>query len=106
MSTSPPSLIGEFSEAQNPTLQSRVQMAAAKAAQDIAASDPASPNYAARATLATNVSRSPALYTASFTTMLCAQGITSASTDVEISTMIAAVWDTMAGKTFTPVVPA
>lgn len=106
MSSSPPSLTSEFSEAQNPTTQARVQMATAKAAQDIAASDPASANYAARTALATQVARSPQMYTVPFTNMLCAQGITSASTDAEISTMIAAVWDTMAGKTFIPTVPA
>lgn len=90
-------LSDQYQESINPQTIARVSMAMCKAAQDIGASDPASTNYANRTLLATRVSNNPPLYQQPFTTMVCAEGITSASTDAEISVMVAAVWDTMAG---------
>jgi hypothetical protein len=102
MTQTPPSLASEFSEASNPTLQARIQMATAKAAQDISSEAEDTANHQARVNLASAVARNPSMYTSAFTTMLCAQGITNASTDAEISSMVSAVWNTIAG---TPIPP-
>lgn len=87
----------QYAEASAPALQSRVQMAVAKTAQNVGTEDPATPNDAARKNLATNVSRAPTQYTQPFTTLIVAQGITSASSDADIENMVSACWNTMAG---------
>ena len=91
-------LASQFSEAANPTLQGRIQMATASAAQAIASEADTTPNHANRLNLATQVARSPQGYTQPFTNLLCAEGITSQSADADIENMVSAVWDTMAGK--------
>lgn len=90
-------LTSQFSESQNPTLQARVQMAMCGAAQNIASADPSEPNHANRVNLAQRVSQSPASLTPAFTSMVCSQGITTESTDADISNMVSAVWNTLAG---------
>ena len=97
-----PGLGNEYTEAQNPTTQARVQMAVSKAAQDISSEAGSTPNHAQRVQLATRVANSPQMMTQPFTTMVCAQGITATSTDADISNMVAAVWNTMAGQPATP----
>jgi|SRR5215472_230758 len=97
MSQTPPSLTTEYSESQNPTTVARVQMASAKTAQDVASEDPTTVGHTARVTLATNVARAPTMMAPNFTVMVCAQGITSLSTDADINNMVSAVWNTMAG---------
>ncbi|HJY24969.1 MAG TPA: hypothetical protein VJ649_04765 [Actinomycetes bacterium] len=96
----------QFAESTNPALQGRVQMAAAKAAQDISSEPTQTPNHPMRVSLASQVARSPQMYTHSFTSMLCAQGITNDSTDAEISSMVAAVWDAIAGQPTPPLTMA
>jgi hypothetical protein len=66
-------------------------------AQEVSSEATSTPNHTARTSLASQVARNPQQFTAPFTTMLCAQGITSASTDADIENMISAVWNTMAG---------
>jgi hypothetical protein len=88
----------QYVEATNPGLQSRVQMATSKTAQQVAAEDPATANHANRTSLATQIARSPSMYTVAFTTLLCGQAITDQSTDEEIASMVSAVWNTMAGQ--------
>lgn len=97
MSGTPPSLASEASEALNPVLQGRVQMAMCKAAQDISSEATTTPGHTQRVQLAQQVARQPAMMMAPFTSMVCAQGITSQSTDADISNMVSAVWDVMAG---------
>jgi hypothetical protein len=91
-------LNSQYVEAQQPDLQSRVQQAMLGAAQNIAAADPSEPNHAARSQLATQVSRSPTMFTDPFTALVCSQGITRDSTDTDIETMVSACWNTMAGQ--------
>lgn len=91
------SLQDQFVESTNPALQSRVRIAACTTAQAIGSEATDTPNHTARATLATQVSRAPQMYTEAFTSMLCGQGITSASSDADIANMVSAVWNTMAG---------
>ena len=101
------SLQDQYAEATAPALQGRVQMATAKIAEDVGSEDPATPNHANRTSLATQVARSPGAFTQSFTTAVVAQGITSQSTDADISNAVSAVWNTMAGPTVpTAVAPA
>jgi len=88
----------QFIETTNPQLQGRVQMAAAKTAQNVGSEDPSTPNHAARTALASRVAQTPTAYTGAFTNLLCAEGITQASTDADISNMVSAVWNTMAGQ--------
>lgn len=90
------SLQDQYTEAANPLTQQRVQMAAASTAQAIGSEAESTPNHANRAALGAAVSRNPHLYTEAFATMVCAEGITSASTDEEIEGMVSAVWNTMA----------
>ena len=97
MSSSPPSLATEFTEATNPTTQALVQMAAAKAAQDISSEPTSTPGHTQRVNLASQVARTPQMYAVPFTTLVCAQGITSQSADTDIANMVSAVWDVMAG---------
>jgi len=87
----------EFTESTNPSLQARVQMAALAAAQNISTEDPATANHANRVALAQNVARSTDGFRVPFTNMLCAEGITANSTDGDITNMVSAVWNTMAG---------
>jgi hypothetical protein len=89
----------QFSESTAPALQSRVMMAYSKAAQDISSEATDTPNHPARVALANSIARVPESYRVSFTTLLCAEGITGQSADTEISTMVAAVWNTVAGST-------
>jgi len=91
------SLQDEYVESTTPALQSRVQMATLNAAQAISTEDPATDNHQNRTSLAQQVARSPEAFKQPFTSMLCAQGITSQSSDVEINAMVASVWNTMAG---------
>jgi hypothetical protein len=105
MSSSPGSLANQFSEAQNPTTQARVQMAMCSAAQDLGAAPPTDAESQMHTSLATQVARMPQQYTVPFTNMCCAKGITSASTDAEIASMVAAVWNTMAGHPPLPITP-
>jgi hypothetical protein len=97
MTTTPPSLASQFSESQNPATQARVSMSMSKTAQDVASENASTPNHAMRVSLATRVANSPQMLVVPFTGMICAQGITSLSSDTDISNMISAVWDTMAG---------
>jgi len=87
----------QFAETTNPALQSRVQMATLSAAQAISSEAASTPNHQNRINLAQNVARSPDGFKVPFTNLLCAEGITSQSTDAEINNMVSAVWDTMAG---------
>ena len=87
----------QFTESTAPALKARVQMATAKAAQDISTEAAETPNHAARVGLANQVARSPIALNDAFTTLLCAEGITGESDDASISNMVAAVWNTMAG---------
>jgi len=96
----------QFAESTNPALQARVQMADLSAAQAISTEATDTPNHANRISLAQQVARSPDGYKGAFTNMLCAEGITSASTDEEISSMVSAVWNTMAGQPPLPNPPA
>jgi len=95
----------QYTETTNPALQARVQMAAASTAQAIGAEAANTPNHANRAQLASRVAQAPGQYTMPFTNMVCAEGITSASTDADIANMISAVWNTMAGPDLTLTVP-
>ena len=88
----------QFIETTNPQLQGRIQMAVAKAAQDISSEAADTPNHASRVALASRVAQSPTAYTGAFTNLLCAEGITNGSTDAEIESMVSAVWNTMAGQ--------
>jgi hypothetical protein len=97
MSQSPPSLTSEYAESTNPTTIARVQMSMAKTAQDISSEPTDTPNHTQRNQLASQVARAPQMMAPAFTTMVCAQGITSASSDADIANMVSAVWNTMAG---------
>lgn len=97
MTSTPPTLQDAATHAADATLQARISMAAALAAQNIASEAPDTPNHTARTWLATQVARQSAFYTMAFTTLLCAEGITPASADADISNMVAAVWNTVAG---------
>ena len=92
-------LSDQYVESQSADLQSRVQQATLGAAQNISSEDPSTANHAARNVLATAVSRNPQAYTQPFCSLLCSQGIKRTSTDAEISVMVAATWNTMAGIT-------
>lgn len=92
----------QFVESTNPSLQSRVQMATVKTAQAIGTEPTDTPNHNNRVSLASQVARSPQSLTSAFTSMLCAEGIISTSTDPEIESMVSAVWNTMAGQPFVP----
>jgi hypothetical protein len=87
----------QYAESSNPALQGRVQMATASAAQDISNEAADTPNHYNRVQLAQQVARSPQNFTPAFTNLLCAEDITSQSTDAEIESMVSAVWNTMAG---------
>ena len=87
----------QFVESTNPALQGRVQMAVAKTSQNVASEAPDTPNHWNRTTLASQIARSPALFTPAFTNLLCGQGITSDSDDAEIENMVSACWNTVAG---------
>jgi hypothetical protein len=93
----------EYVESTNPSLQSRVQMSTLSAAQAISTEAVDTPNHANRISLAQQVVRSPDALRVGFTNLLCAEGITSQSTDAEIDTMVSSVWNTMAGQPPAPV---
>ena len=87
----------QYIEAISSDLQARVEMSYCKTAQNVGAADPSEPNHNNRVQLATQISRSPVMFREPFTFMVCAQGITRASDDTEIDTMVSACWNTMAG---------
>lgn len=91
------SLQDEYVAAQDPSLQARVQSAICTAAQNISTEDPSTPNHYNRASLGQAVSRAPENWRTSFVYMLTSEGITSASSDLDISNMVSAVWNTVAG---------
>jgi hypothetical protein len=92
----------EYAESTSPALQARVQMAALAAAQAISTEAVDTPNHYNRVQLAQQVARSPQQFTQPFTSLCCSEGITSQSTDAEISTMVSSIWNTMAGQPVTP----
>jgi Flp pilus assembly protein TadG len=92
----------QYAETTNPALQARVQMACSSAAQAISTEPTDTANHQNRVNLAQQVARSPDQFKLPFTSMLCAEGITSQSTDDEINSMVSAVWDTMAGPPMPP----
>jgi len=92
------SLADEFTASTDQELIQRVQMAAVSAAQAIASEAESTPNHNNRVALANKVANAPGSYGAPFTTLLCAEGITSASTDADINNMVSATWNTMAGQ--------
>jgi hypothetical protein len=92
------SLQDEYVESTNPSLQSRVQMSMVSAAQNISTEPADTANHYNRVQLAQQVARSPTMFMQPFTTLVCAEGVTSQSTDEEISSMVSAVWNTMAGS--------
>lgn len=79
------------------TFAQRVEIAMLQAAQNIAAEATSTTNHANRVALAKAASLAPKQYAPLFTEMLAAQAIDTSSTDAAINTMVASVWNTLAG---------
>ena len=87
----------QYDETTSQELLQRVQMATVAAAQAISTEADTTPNHLNRVTLANRVANSPSNLASAFTNLCCAEGITSASDDASIESMVSAVWNTMAG---------
>jgi len=75
----------------------RVIMAAVITAINVGTEAVNTPNHTNRTALAKAVSTNPIGFMEPFALMLAAENLDNASTDVQITNMLAAVWNTMAG---------
>ena len=81
----------------NADFDNRITMAICAAAQAIAAEATTVIDHTNRVALAKAVALAPASYTRAFALMLAAQGIDNGSLDSDITNMVSAVWNTLAG---------
>lgn len=76
----------------------RVRMAMLDAATDIYSEEPATDYHAQRGDLAVQVARDPNRWQAPFVELICSDSaLTTSSTDSDIKTAVASVWNVMAG---------
>jgi hypothetical protein len=81
----------------DPLFVARITESMAEAAVAIYAEPPATAGHATRASFANAVLRYPAQYAASFAQAVVTQGVDQTSTDAQINTAIASVWNALAG---------
>ena len=79
----------------DPAFVVRVRMAMRECGRDIGWEDVATPNHEARARLGIYVQRFPDLWTEPFAYRLAEMGLSGTSTDAEIKTGCASVWETI-----------
>lgn len=92
------SFSSQYADAHDVAFIKRVEQAAVLAATQIASESTATVNHANRVALATQVLRAPASFAPVFATAVVADGtVTAASQDAALSSMIAAVWNGVAG---------
>ncbi len=90
--------IDQWTTAQDPTFQHRVQTAVVTAAQAITNESNTTTNHSNRSALATQVARNPETYAALFAKLIVQDAtITTGSTDTSIFNAVSACWNCMAG---------
>ena len=90
-------LSNQYGAGQDVNFIQRVQVAILAAAQAISSELTSTPDHANRVALMKAIANSPATYAPIFAALLAAEGIDNLSADTAISTMVASVWNTVAG---------
>lgn len=90
-------LDGQYSQAQDTIFVQRVTAAIVAEAQTISGEATSTANHTNRVALMKAVVTAPTIYAPVFALLLTTQQISQASTDTQIASTVATVWDTAAG---------
>jgi len=90
----------DYATSVDPAFTSRVYMAIRECGRDIINEDPGTANHANRILLAKLVVAHTADWVATFAARLAELGLTTASTDAELKTAGASVWDAMVTEVY------